>query len=484
MLIAFGVPIYEFINTNRFTGIDADLQRHASDLRKAISAVRRQNRPPDEGPPPDLLPGYSVSGPRRLHIWPGRPPGLPQGPLHGPEHLPDLTIPAATAALAESHEGYYVIVWSRNSTIAWQSANAPKGSPPPASAERDLFAHFRTWAVYREIIHCTGVGDCVVVGRSVADELRNAKTIAWLVPTAGATVLTVGLLVSWWIIKRAVQPIRQIETTAEEIRRGKLSARVPVAKLDDELGQLSEALNATFARLESAFDRQKQFTSDAAHELRTPLAILISEAQSFLARPRNAVEYKEALENCLDTAQQMRKLTETLLDLARLDTNDAQDAGVEVDLAEVALQCIRQLRPMAALRSITLKEELSQARVPAGPDRMLVLLNNLVANAIVYSHAGGEVLVRTYQSGAHSILTVEDTGIGIKPEDLPHIFDRFFRADKVRSRDGGHAGLGLSICKSILDRVNGQIEVTSAIGSGTKFTVRFALARTSVSGFD
>jgi signal transduction histidine kinase len=280
-----------------------------------------------------------------------------------------------------------------------------------------------------------------------------------------------GLIVGSWLITRAVRPVEQIKATAVEVSRGKLSARVPANNPDSELGQLSSVLNATFARLEAAFERQQQFTSDAAHELRTPLAIMISEAQTCLARPRGAAEYKQGLEDCLDTAQQMRKLTDTLLALAHLDVDTADAQCTEIDLADVALHCIGQLQPLASSREITLKHDLSPAQVINVPERIRLVMINLLMNAISYNRPGGEVLVTTRNVGVHASLTVADTGIGIGAADLPHIFDRFYRVDKVRSRSGGHAGLGLSICRAILDAEGGTVDVQSEIGKGTIFTV-------------
>jgi signal transduction histidine kinase len=315
------------------------------------------------------------------------------------------------------------------------------------------------------------------VGRSIADELRNATAIAWLVPLAGVTVLLIGLIIAWWVINRSVRPIQQIEATADEIRRGKLSARVPISSPDNELGQLSSTLNTTFARLQTAFERQKQFTSDAAHELRTPLAIMISEAQTTLARLRTAEQYKEALEGCLEAAQEMRKLTDTLLDLARLDLHDAPIPSAEVDLADVAQTCIQRLQAIATIHSVALKSDPAPAIVLNVAERMSLVVTNLVLNAICYNRPGGEVLVRTWSDGDHSILTVADTGTGIASTDLPRIFDRFYRGDKARSREGGHAGLGLSICKTIVECDGGMIQVESEIGKGTLFTVRLPGAR-------
>jgi signal transduction histidine kinase len=315
-----------------------------------------------------------------------------------------------------------------------------------------------------------------VVGASVAGELRNATTIAWLLPLAGGAVLFVGLIIGSLIITRAVRPVEQIEATAAEISKGKLSARVQIETPDSELGQLSSVLNATFARLQAAFDRQQQFTSDAAHELRTPLAIMILEAQTSLARPRTAAEYKQSVEDCLETAQQMRRLADTLLDLARLEVSDANAERAEIDLAEIVLRCIRRLEPTASNREVALKYNLLRAPVLSFPERMVLVVTNLLINAINYNRPGGEVVVTTGSSGTNATLSVVDAGIGIGPADLPRIFDRFYRVDKARSRAGGHAGLGLSICKAIIDAEHGMIQVQSEIGKGTVFTIRLPLA--------
>jgi signal transduction histidine kinase len=174
--------------------------------------------------------------------------------------------------------------------------------------------------------------------------------------------------------------------------------------------------------------------------------------------------------------QQMRKLTGALLDLARLDVHKADVRRAEIDLAGVALQCIGQLQPLASGREITLKHDLSHACVANLAERLTPVVTNLLLNAISYNRPGGEVVVTTRNSGNYATLSVADNGIGIGSADLPYIFDRFYRADKVRSRAGGNTGLGLSICKAILDAEDGAIQVESEIGKGSVFTVRFPIA--------
>lgn len=466
MLVAFGVAILNLVSARRFTDVDAQLQTRVSALRKAISQARhlepppppfgehRDSRPPSPptGPPPDLfgpLPG------------PPRPGNLPKS----------FTIPPEATALFGPQAGFYFEIVSQEGAILQNSGNAPASIPKPSTFERDSLPHFRIWSTYRELIHCSGVGDCVIVGRSVADELRNATAMAWLIPLAGATVLLVGLIVGWWIVNRSVRPVQLIEATADEIRSGNLSARVPIGNSQNELGQLSSSLNDTFARLQTTLERQKQFTSDAAHELRTPLTVMISEAQTTLARPRNASEYQEALEGCLQAAQEMRRLTDTLLDLARLDLQEPGVQKTEIDLQDVAAACMQRLQLIAQNHSVALKGDLAPAIVFGVAERMSLVAANMILNAICYNRPGGEVLVRTWNDNGRSMLSVADSGIGIATADLPRIFDRFYRADKARSREGGHAGLGLSICKAIVEHDGGAIQVESEIGKGTLFVV-------------
>lgn len=354
--------------------------------------------------------------------------------------------------------------------------NAPLDSPVPEKIERDTVTHFRTRGLYREAFHCSTLGDCAMAGLSIAGDEQGARAFAWLLVGAGAAVLCLGVGVGWWLTNRAISPVAEISRSAMLVAEGRLSERVSVSNPDDELGRLAGVLNATFARLEAAFARQQQFTSDAAHELRTPLAIMISETQTTLARPRAAEEYKESLEGCLDIAQQMRKLTETLLDLARLDSGSSVAPRCALDLAEPAARCSERLLPLAIQYGVSIVPELSRARVFASRERIELVIVNLLANALTYNVHGGEVRISTGEGDRYAVLTVADTGVGIAPADLPHIFDRFYRADKARSRANGHAGLGLAICRSILEAEQGTIEVESELGKGTVFTVRLPLS--------
>jgi two-component system OmpR family sensor kinase len=245
-----------------------------------------------------------------------------------------------------------------------------------------------------------------------------------------------------------------------------------VAETDSELGRLASVLNSTFARLEAAFAQQKQFTADASHELRTPLAVIIAESQTTLARERTAAEYRESIAVCLDAAQQMRRLSESLLQLARFDAGQETVRRSAVDLAENARVCVGRIGPLAQEHGIKICCDLAPATTYGDADRLGQLITNLLTNAILYNKTDGEIVISTRLENGSAVLTVADSGEGIAAEDIPHVFERFYRADKSRSRAEGRSGLGLAICKAIVDSHGGSIDVASRPGAGTTFTVR------------
>jgi two-component system, OmpR family, sensor kinase len=472
MMSGFGATIYQLQKVNRLRQADAELETRVTALSRAVRDADREMPPPhDRG----RGPGF---GPRDYGRGPGPPPRdhRPPPPDDGPPDFGPpvaVTLPPETAALFGPAAGYYFVIWVGNGMVLNQSSNAPGDSEPPTFSDRDAAPEFRTRGEFREVVHCTGLGECAMAGRSIQADVASLRSLAWTLTGAGAAVVILGFGLGWWLIGRAIRPVEQIGRTATRIAQGNLSERIDVGDLDDELGRLAGVLNSTFARLESAFARQRQFTSDAAHELRTPLAILISEAQTTLARDRTAGEYRETVEGALETAQQMRKLTEMLLELARFDTGDAAVSRRCVDLADSADRGIERSKSLAEPRGVAIHSNLSAAEAFTVPERVETVIANLLAKAIYYNHAGGEVRVSTRSENGYGVLEVADTGAGIHADDLPHIFDRFYRADKARTRSAGHAGLGLAICKTIVDAERGRIDVVSSPGAGSTFTVRF-----------
>ena len=229
-------------------------------------------------------------------------------------------------------------------------------------------------------------------------------------------------------------------------------------------------MNSTFARLEAAFAQQQQFTSDAAHELRTPVTVMLTQTQLSLSRERSPAEYRQTLETCQRAAQRMRRLIESLLALARLDAGQEAIKRLKFDLATVIRDCADLVQPLAADRGVTVVLDVNALECTGDPERIAQVLTNLLTNAINYNRPQGEVRLTTALQNGAAVITVRDTGTGIASEDLPRVFERFYRSDK--SRTSGGQGLGLSICQAIITAHGGSMEVASEAGVGTTFTVR------------
>jgi signal transduction histidine kinase len=239
---------------------------------------------------------------------------------------------------------------------------------------------------------------------------------------------------------------------------------------------LAGTLNSTFARLETAFAQQSQFTSDAAHELRTPVSIILTQTQSTLNKERSAAEYRETLEVCQRAAQRMRRLTESLLQLARMDAGQEAFRRETFDLAVIARNSVELLRPLAIEKCVTIRADVAEAKCVGDSDRIAQVITNLLNNAINYNKPGGEIRLGVAMENDSVVLTVADTGVGISREDLPRVFERFYRGDKSRT-GSGNAGLGLAICHAIVAAHGGEMAVSSELGQGTTFTLRLPAAR-------
>jgi two-component system OmpR family sensor kinase len=255
-----------------------------------------------------------------------------------------------------------------------------------------------------------------------------------------------------------------------KISAGDLSQRINTSETESELGQLAAVLNSTFARLESAFAQQKQFASDAAHELRTPVSVILTQTQGALIRERDPGEYKQTVEACQRAALRMKKLISALLELARLDAGQEQMKRLRFDFAKTVADSVELVRPLADARGIKISTELPPLEIEGDAERLGHVVTNLLTNAIQYNHDGGEVKAGLKTENGMAVLAVSDTGQGMPAEDLPRVFERFYRADK--SRSSGNAGLGLAISKAIVAAHGGSIDVASEENAGSTFTVR------------
>ncbi len=477
-LSGFGIATFEVYRTRQLRQVDEWLGPRAEALARLVRGPQffRGGRPAIEpgrergsGRPPGPFDGFPPPGPedRRIPLAPPRDGTIPaSGPV--------LPLPPDVERMLreDQQSGTYFFVWNADGTRFDGSTNAPAELPRPPATAPDSGPHFRTRAGHREAYEFNREGRAVLVGKSIAAEREALRGFALMLVGAGLSVLALGLGGGWFIASRALRPLQDISATASRISGGNLAERINVSDTENELGQLAGVLNSTFARLEAAFNQQQQFTADASHELRTPIAVLLSEAQTTLARPRSAEEYRETLEACLETAQQMRRLTESLLELARFDAGQEKLQHEPVELAEIARVAVELVLPLAAEKDIKIHCDLKPVEVLGDEVRLGQVITNLLTNAIRYNQPAGEVRVRISLEANRAVLTVADTGPGIAPEDLPHIFERFYRADKSRTAGQGRTGLGLAICKAIVDAHGGAIEVQSEAGTGASFVVR------------
>ena len=278
-----------------------------------------------------------------------------------------------------------------------------------------------------------------------------------------------------FLASRLLNPLEDITRTASALSADDLSARLAPLETDDELSRLVDTFNDMLKRLEESFLRQRQFTSDAAHELRTPLSILLARAEVTLDRERTVPEYEESLEEIKSTADNMSKLVSKLLLLARADARTLPLDLESIDLAELAQDSATTMKEL--FPEIVWKVELAPAPVLGDQTRLTELIWNLLENAASFTPSGGWIQVRSNTDKGHAVLQVVDSGPGIPDAHLLRIFDRFYQADSSRTRTKGRSGsgLGLAICRTIAEQHQGQIAAANSPQGGAVFTLRIPL---------
>jgi signal transduction histidine kinase len=291
-------------------------------------------------------------------------------------------------------------------------------------------------------------------------------------------LLAVSGMLILWLLNRGLAPLRELAAEAAGVSVNSWNFVPPErARLIKELAPLTTALETVLTGLEHAFMQQRRFVGDAAHELKTAVAVLKSSLQLLTLKQRTALEYEQGIERCQLDCERLEETVAKMLTLARAETNSASPK-MAADLAGVLREVAEQFESMAELKHlkfVLLAEK--PVFVDVDREQLQLLCSNLLLNALQHSPAGSAVRAVVQQDGTRSELVVEDAGEGIAPEDLPHVFERFYRGDPSRSRNTGGTGLGLAICKAVASRWQGTIEIASDLGIGTKVIVRFPAAQ-------
>jgi heavy metal sensor kinase len=304
---------------------------------------------------------------------------------------------------------------------------------------------------------------------TIVADLRTVRRVLCL---ALPLVLALAGLGGFALASRSLAPLGWMAEQAMRITGSNLETRIDIGGAAEELTVLAASFNELLSRLDQSFETMRRFVADASHELRTPIAVIRGEADVVLASERSPAEYKQSLAIIQDEARRLSRLVEDLLNLARADAGHVKLQIREFYLNDLLADCCRFVQPLANARRINLECRCAED-VPFRGDEELLrrLVVNLLDNAIRYTPGGGQVSATLESAGSDLLIRVADTGIGIPPEAVPHVFERFYRADKARSRQEGGFGLGLSIVKWIAEAHDGAVALTSRPDAGSTFTV-------------
>ena len=364
-------------------------------------------------------------------------------------------------------------------SVPLEKANVPIALPAQVAKNdfRNVQVNEHLLRFYSEHITVAGKSYTVQVASLMDEDLAALARFRTILLAATPLLLIIASAGGYWLSTRALAPVDRISTAARRIGIENLAERLDVPKTGDELQRLSETLNEMFSGLEASVHRIRQFTADASHELRAPLSLIRTTAEVAVQRDRAALEYRDALHQILEESERTSHVLESLMMLARADAGkEALDLAL-VDFSAIAREAGEQGEKLARSAALTFNVTLPPVPIPVMADKealrraLLILLDN----AVHYTPQGGTVTIAVTNQNGFAVVSVKDTGIGIAASELPYVFDRFWRADKARSRDRGGAGLGLSIARWIVEAHDGRIEVVSEPARGSCFTISIPL---------
>ena len=351
---------------------------------------------------------------------------------------------------------------------------APRGAGEGAQFA-DALRGDRSLRIVTDKIGVRGKTYAVQIATDTTNFILVLQRLKWLLLISTPLAIGLALAGGYWLSSRALVPVRRVTETARSIGGDELSRRVEVPQTGDELQFLAQTLNAMLARIESSFRRMTQFTADASHELRTPVAIMRTTAELALRQKRDEEMYRRALQEVLEEAERTSSLIDDLLTLARADSATEQLALSPTNVAEVIEMAFAKTKFLAAEKAVAVELQIVHRDIwiEGNQEALVRLFLVLFDNAVKYTPTGGKVAAAFDMVKGRSVFRIQDSGIGIEPEDLPHIFERFYRGDKTRTRKQDGFGLGLAIAKWIADAHAAEIHVESAPGQGSVFTVEF-----------
>jgi two-component system OmpR family sensor kinase len=443
VLVAFAVVIYLYFSRGLLNTIDASLRNHAERFAQAVGHPSALDEPSQ--------PGVLILAPQFVSVL------NRDGKVT--DQIPD----------SDGHEVPVIKPALERAATEW-NPQFDEVSLSPTEHVRII-----TWPARDE----DGELFFVVVGQSLRDVQRAQKQLILLLAIANPLALLLASLGGLWLASRALSPVDRLTRAAERIGRGNLSERVEEHRSQDEIGRLARTFNQMISRLEQAFERERRFTADASHELKTPLAVLRGDIEVTLRRERTPDEYRRVLRSSLEEIARLTKLTEDLLTLARSDAGESVLDLEQVQLGQLASEARAYIAPLADSAGVALSYDAPPSPVVVEGDqkRLKQLLVNLLDNAIKYTPAGGSARLALAVEDANAVIEVTDTGRGIPSAALPHIFERFYRQTDPRDSRVTGFGLGLAISKWIVDAHGGSIEADSQEGRGSTFTVRLPLRK-------
>ncbi len=396
-----------------------------------------------------------------------------------PKALPD------NAVLIKKYGREYYEVVNQDGEVMITALNRDLRMPPDMSRMENAFRGSATYATedyrgehFRILYFPVNNENILRAADSLEDREKVVGDLERLFVLLFPLILGVSSVMSWFLAGKSLDPVVRIKSLAEEIRRGKFSERINIGVKGKEIDDLVRIFNEMLDGIQRSIEAQKRFTSDVAHEIRSPLTSLRGSIEVALRKKRSSEEYEDVLRENLSDIVRLSKITDNLLFLSRADNNILELRMQWFDLGRLLEGSVARLRPKAESAGLSLVEEHREVVEMRGDvDLLEQAFANLIDNAIKYTPHGGSVQVRSQEEDDFVRVIVSDTGMGIPEEDIPHIFDRFYRVSKERSRKLGGTGLGLAITKWIVAAHNGTITVKSGVGQGSELTVVFPKPR-------